>query len=76
MKFVKYDTFPKLRREYGTVEEMGRVIFRKNNYMHERLSGRKSFTYEEKKALLEHIGKTAEDIPAYFPEYTQEAKAS
>lgn len=66
MKFIKYDNFAKLRREYGTAEEMADVIFRSPSYIYQRLNGTHSFTYREKVALLEHIGKNKEDIPEYF----------
>lgn len=66
MKYIKYDNFCKLRREYETAEEMADVIFRSPAYIYQRLNGRHSFTYREKVALLEHIGKTAADIPEYF----------
>lgn len=73
MKSVKYFNYPKLRREYASSAEMGEVINRKNNYMSDRLTGKKPFTFLEKKLLLEHIGKTAADIPEYFPEGTEGA---
>ena len=68
MKFTKNDSFPRLRREYGTAQEMADVIFKQPGYIYNRLNGKRTFTYKEKVALLQHIGKTAADIPAYFPE--------
>lgn len=68
MHYVKYANFPKLRREYRNAKEMADVIFRSEQYIYQRMNGKRSFTYREKVALLNHIGKTAEDIPEYFPE--------
>lgn len=76
MKFVIYNNYAKLRREYGTAEEMAEVIFKHKGYIYQRLNGKRAFTYKEKKALVEHIGKTEADIPEYFPEFTTERKTA
>lgn len=73
MKFTKYDSFPKLRREYETAEEMANVIFKGVGYIYSRLNGQRAFTYREKVALLQHIGKGPDDIPEYFPEEKKSA---
>lgn len=73
MKYVKYSTYPKLRRAYSSAEEMGETIFKSSQYIYQRMNGKREFTHREKVALLEHIGKTAEDIPEFFPERRETA---
>lgn len=70
MKFIKYDSFCKLRREYATAKEMADVIFKRPGYIYQRLNGKRTFTHREKVALLANIGKGPELINEYFPEET------
>ena len=61
--------YPKIRRAFGTLEEIGAVINRSRTYVSTRMvSGRADFTHREKLLLVGYLGKTADDVPVYFPE--------
>ena len=47
---------------------MAEVIFRTPAYIYQRMNGKRTFTHREKVALLKAIGRTEDDIPAFFPE--------
>lgn len=58
----------RLRREFGTLEEMGEVLNRSKGYVSARMVGKQSFTYRDKKLLLSYLGETIEKMNTYFPE--------
>lgn len=68
MKAVKHGTYSRLRSEYTNAYEMAEVIFKTPSYIYQRMNGKRSFTHREKVALLKAIGRSEEDIPAFFPE--------
>lgn len=68
MKAVTYGTYSRLRSEYTNAVEMAEVIFRTPAYIYQRMNGKRTFTHREKVALLKAIGRTEDDIPAFFPE--------
>lgn len=61
--------YPKVRREFGTLEEIGDVINRSRTYVAVRMViGNEDFTRKEKLMIVSYLGKTADRVEEYFPE--------
>ena len=65
--------YPKVRRAFGTLEEIGEIINRSRTYVAVRMiDGGPDFTRREKLMIAEYLGKPAEDVPQYFPDEEKE----
>lgn len=65
--------YPKVRRAFGTLEEIGDVINRSRTYVAVRMiAGDVDFTRKEKLMIVDYLGKKAEDVPQYFPDEEKE----
>ena len=62
--------YPKVRRAFGTLEEIGEIINRSRTYVAVRMiSGGPDFTRKEKLMIVvNYLGKTADQVEEYFPE--------
>lgn len=61
--------YPKVRRAFGTLEEIGEVINRSRTYVAVRMiAGDVDFTRKEKLMIVDYLGKTADQVEEYFPE--------
>ena len=61
--------YPKVRRAFGTLEEIGEVINRSRTYVAVRMvRGSEDFTRKEKLMVMAYLGKTADQVEEYFPE--------
>ena len=66
--------YPKVRRAFGYLQEIGDVINRSRTYVAVRMiSGGPDFTRKEKLMIVvNYLGKKAEDVPQYFPDEEKE----
>lgn len=78
MKSYKYFCYPMLRRSYGTLEELGRVINRGTAAMQKRMNGKIEFTNREKELILKDLGEeiTAENKRKYFSDWRRRRVAA
>ncbi len=62
--------YPKVRRAFGTLEEIGEVINRSRTYVAVRMiRGNEDFTRKEKLMIVvNYLGKTTDQVDEYFPE--------
>ena len=62
--------YPKVRRAFGSLQEIGDVINRSRTYVAVRMiSGGSDFTRKEKLMIVvNYLGKTADQVEEYFPE--------
>ena len=62
--------YPKVRRAFGTLEEIAEIINRSRTYVAVRMiTGDVDFTRKEKLMIVvNYLGKKAEQVEEYFPE--------
>lgn len=60
--------YPRIRREFATLEEMAEILNRSRSYVAARMVGKQPFSYREKKHLLNYLGAPVEDMGRWFPE--------
>lgn len=61
--------YSRVRRAFGSMEELGDVINRSRTYVAVRMiSGDLDFTHREKLRVLEYLGEPIEKLRNYFPE--------
>lgn len=61
--------YPKVRRAFGYLQEIGDVINRSRTYVAVRMiGGDVDFTRKEKLLIVDYLGKTADQVEEYFPE--------
>lgn len=61
--------YPKVRRAFGSLQEIGDVINRSRTYVAVRMiSGGPDFTRKEKLMIVSYLGKTADQVDDFFPE--------